>query len=1287
VAVGDFNRDGIKDLAVANFGSNTVSVLLGNGDGTFRLPPTNLAVGNNPFSVAVGDFNGDGRQDLAVANLGSNTVSVLLGNGDGTFGQAQNVAVGNGPAAVAVGDFAGHGNGMQDLAVANFYDTPGTVSVILGTPAGLFLALPPISVGNGPFSLAVGDLDGDTHTDLAVANYSSNSVSVLLGNGNGGFVAQPPIAVLSPFSVAVDYFNGDGHLDLAVVNNGPNTVSVLRGNGDGTFQAPQTLNAGTGPVFVAVGDFNGDRIPDLAVTNYGVNGIGSSISVLLGGSGAFRQPAGTFTLGDGLWGVAVGDFNGDHHPDLVVANRSGTGLPGLTVSVVLGNGDGTFVVTKTVGVGSNPTSVAIGDFDRNGIPDLAVTNAGSNTVSVLLGNPDGTFQAPQTLNVGSSPASVAVGDFNGDGFKDLAVANYGCGGGEYYCTTSSTTVTVMLGNRDGTFQTTGLTSNAGIGPNSVAVGDFNRDGYLDLAVANYGSTPPGGFSGDGSTVSVLLGIGNGTFNAGPTLNVGHGSTFVVASDFNRDGILDLAVANYADATVSVLLGNGDRDGTFHAALGSPYHVAGGPWSIAVSDFNGDGYLDLAVATYGTDLASVSVLLGNGNGTFLPAVSYPAGWGPMGPISVAVGDFAGHGNGIKDLAVANFKSTTVSVLVGNGDGSFQAPQAFDAGITPGFVAVPDLNSNGLQYLIVPNVASNTVSVLLGAGLPSLVTPTPVLNPAGAAFTLSVQVTITDSNGAAAIYYTTDGSTPTTSSTRYTGPITVTRTTTIKAIAQAPGSAPSGVASGTYTILVPPPTFSPPGGPYTTPQSVTLSDTTNPSTIYYTTDGSTPTTASTQYTAPISVTQTTTIRAMATANGMANSDVSSATYTIVVQVPPPTFSPPGGPYTTPQTVTLSDTNTSATTIYYTTDGSTPTTASTPYTTPISVTQTTTIRAMATASGMANSNVASATYTILIPVATPTFSPPGGTYATPQSVTLSDTNTSATTIYYTTDGSTPTTASTQYTTPISVTQNTTIRAMAAASGMANSNVASATYTIRVATPTFSLPGGTYVGPQSVTLSDTTSGATIYYTTDGSTPTTASTPYTAPISVTRSMTVRAMAAASGMADSNVASATYTIRVATPTLSPPGGTYSTPQSVTLSDTTSSAAIYYTTDGSTPTTASTAYTGSISVTRTTTIRAMAAASGMADSSVASATYTLRAATPTFSPPGGTYVLPQFVSISDASPGVTIYYTTDGSTPTTSSAQYGGPILVLVTTTIKAMAVAPGWSQSPVASATYTNVLF
>jgi hypothetical protein len=224
---------------------------------------------------------------------------------------------------------------------------------------------------------------------------------------------------------------------------------------------------------------------------------------------------------------------------------------------------------------------------------------------------------------------------------------------------------------------------------------------------------------------------------------------------------------------------------------------------------------------------------------------------------------------------------------------------------------------------------------------------------------------------------------------------------------------------------------------------------------------------------------------------------------------------------------------------------------------------------------------------------------------------------------------------------------------------------------------------------MTDGTSGATIYYTTDGSTPTTASTPYSSPITLTQTATVKAMAAASGMANSNVSSATYTVQqhVATPALGPGSGTYTSSVTVTISDSTAGATIYYTTDGSTPTTASSVYSGALSVTRSMTVKAMAAAAGMANSNVASATYTVQTAAPTFNPPGGSYILALTVSISDATPGATIYYTTDGSTPTTSSARYSGPILlnILGTTTVRAIAVAPGDSQSQVSTATY-NVL-
>ncbi|MGB9337091.1 MAG: chitobiase/beta-hexosaminidase C-terminal domain-containing protein, partial [Candidatus Acidiferrales bacterium] len=261
-------------------------------------------------------------------------------------------------------------------------------------------------------------------------------------------------------------------------------------------------------------------------------------------------------------------------------------------------------------------------------------------------------------------------------------------------------------------------------------------------------------------------------------------------------------------------------------------------------------------------------------------------------------------------------------------------------------------------------------------------TPSISPASESFANSVQVTITDSTSGASIFYATDGSTPTNASTPYTAPFTLTATTTVNAIATAASFLPSAVATATYTLETPAatPTFSPAPGTYATAQQVTLSDTTGGATIYYTTNGSTPTTSSTKYTGAISVAVTTTIKAIAAATGFLNSAVASGTYTLETPAATPTFSPAPGTYATAQQVTLLDT-TSGATIYYTTNGSTPTTSSTKYTGAISVTVTTTIKAIAAATGFLNSAVASGTYTIETPAATPTFSPAPGTYATTQ------------------------------------------------------------------------------------------------------------------------------------------------------------------------------------------------------------------------------------------------------------------------------------------------------------------
>ena len=274
---------------------------------------------------------------------------------------------------------------------------------------------------------------------------------------------------------------------------------------------------------MAVGDFNGDGKPDLAVTN-----ANSSISVLLGNGDGTFQAAVNYGVGSGSSSVAVGDFNGDGKLDLAVANGNSS------ISVLLGNGDGTFQAAVNYGVGSGSSSVAVGDFNGDGKLDLAVANWNGSTISVLLGNGDGTFQAAVNYSVGSNPRTVAVGDFNGDGKPDLAVAN-----------TSSNTVSVLLGNGDGTFQAV-VNYGVGSGPSSVAVGDFNGDGKPDLAVAD-------GNLFTVSVLSVLLGNGDGTFQAAVNYGVGSGPISVAVGDFNGDGKPDLAVANQGSNNVTILL--------------------------------------------------------------------------------------------------------------------------------------------------------------------------------------------------------------------------------------------------------------------------------------------------------------------------------------------------------------------------------------------------------------------------------------------------------------------------------------------------------------------------------------------------------------------------------------------------------------------------------------------------------------------------------------------------------------------------------------------------------------
>ena len=325
--------------------------------------------------------------------------------------------------------------------------------------------------------------------------------------------------------------------------------------------------------------------------------------------------------------VAAGDFNGDGKVDLAVANRTNqTG----NLGILLGNGDGTFASQVDYPTGAYSEQVVVGDFNNDGKPDLAVANSaeygGTQGISVLLGNGDGTFQNATNYAAGSYPVGVAVGDFNADGKLDLAVTNSAVAGG-------TPNVSILLGNGDGTFKTA-MNFAAGVQPIGVAVGDFNRDGRLDLAVANEEST----------NVSILLGKGDGTFQAPINYGVAPNPFAVVTGDFNGDGKLDLAVTNISGdyqvgPGVNVLLGNGD--GTFQSAVN--YSLLTQPLWMSVADFNGDGSLDVAVATG----AGISMFFGKGDGTFKVA-NYSS---QVQSFSVAPGDF--NGDGRLDVAIPNY----------------------------------------------------------------------------------------------------------------------------------------------------------------------------------------------------------------------------------------------------------------------------------------------------------------------------------------------------------------------------------------------------------------------------------------------------------------------------------------------------------------------------------------------------------------------------------------------------------------------------------------------------------
>ncbi|MGH9431063.1 MAG: FG-GAP-like repeat-containing protein [Terriglobia bacterium] len=617
IVAADFNGDGYPDLAVLNENADNVSVLINNGDGTFQ-GAVNYQVGATPFAIVAADFNGDQKMDLAVTNFRDNTVSVLLGNGDGTFQTQVVTQVGNAPVALATGDL--DNDGKPDLVVA--YGFESYVTALLSNGDGTFTRKDSPSGPGAPSSLSVGDFNNDGNLDVVVVYGLSkgNSGATLLGNGDGTF--RGPILLPSGaggISQGAADINHDGKLDLVVSQQEGGTFVTLFGNGDGTFQNPITAYVAandTGPAMV-LADLNGDGQPDLVTV---VNSTAPRVNVLLGNpSGIFSNAEGV-SLGVDLTPAAAvaADFNGDGKPDVAVElnpsqNQQGSGA----IAVLLSNGDGTFQPAKVTNLtSSNITTLVAGDFNGDGKMDLAGATGifGGPSLSVFLGNGDGTFQPAVITNLPYSPAPMASGDFNGDGKTDLATSTLD--------RNNDFAIRIDLSNGDGTF-TPGAVYDIGQSLiSAVAASDLNNDGKLDLVVAS-GSTvyvflglggglftevmPPNSlnfqpeamavadFNGDGipdvavagqGQIAILLGNGNGTFQAPQYTEAGIDFPTLLAGDFDHDGKMDLIGGGSGAATLFL----GNASGGF--AVSSAFNE-GGP--LVTEDFNSDGTPDLAIA--------------------------------------------------------------------------------------------------------------------------------------------------------------------------------------------------------------------------------------------------------------------------------------------------------------------------------------------------------------------------------------------------------------------------------------------------------------------------------------------------------------------------------------------------------------------------------------------------------------------------------------------------------------------------------------------------------------------
>jgi len=800
-ALADIDGDEKTDLITVNSSSNSISVFryaLSSNEispSSFNLM-VEFSTGSNPSCVATGDIDGDGKTDIAVANCGSSSVSVLRNistSGSisaGSFESKVDFNTGTVPYDVAIRDIDGDGkpdlivtnNGSNSVSILRNLSTPGTIN------AGSFDSKVDLSTGMNPYRVAVDDIDGDGKPDLAVNNNLSNSITVYRNISTSGSITAGSFETsvdfttgMSPLGLSLCDIDGNGKKDLIVNYFGWQIISIFK-----NISTSGTINAGTfdnrvdiplnitGPGELTIGDIDGDGKPDLAVSCPGRNIVSVFRNTSTYGSvGVSSFSSGSeFPVGTSPKGVEIGDLNGDGKPELIVVNEGNNNVSVLRNMILLPSKPTiSFIVPSSGPVGTSVTITGT-NFSTEpaenivwfGAVQAAVTAATNTQLTVTV--PAGatyhpvtvtksgltassrvpfnvTFPSTLTIDTTSfeakmnfvtelNPCSPAAGDFDGDGKPDLVLVDSGNNFISVYRNISSS----------GSFTSGSFAPrvdfSSGSNPHGIAVGDIDGDGKPDIVVANYGNNSVSVFRNTGISGSIT----SGSFAARVDFTTGANPYDIAIGDIDGDGKLDLAVTNYTDNTVSILR-NTSNPGAIYAgsfAAKVDFSTGNNPYSVVLKDLNLDNFLDMVVIN-GTDntftaFRNTSVMGSVTISTFMEKATYPAGNKPS---DAAVGDIDGDGN--PDLIVLNANDANFSIFRNASNYGFMPDVWFSGKVdfatpaSPTAVAIGDINGDGKQDIVVSNSGSISASVFRNASSVSGVITTGTFTP-GVEFTTDV-----------------------------------------------------------------------------------------------------------------------------------------------------------------------------------------------------------------------------------------------------------------------------------------------------------------------------------------------------------------------------------------------------------------------------------------------------------------------------------------------------------------------------------------------------------------------